>query len=225
MSSLAVDNVIVSLFGLILANAAIKKSPLIIPRKEDIGEKAPEKKVRLLAPGASYLYLGAERETARKTFCGLVLAGKEGLWITRKRPNEARKRYGLVKTPFIWLTGAAVEGEVCISPGDTGKLSTALVGFIGAAKEFVILFEGIEYLHSNTGFQNTLRLCHFLNDKAMGHNGIIMLSVDPAAFSPTEMAMLASEAAEVFGERSGREAGSDAAGKAGPQGAGERPGE
>jgi hypothetical protein len=190
----ALFTVVGSLLGLVLSNAAITRSILIVPQKEEPTVEAP---IETLARGATYLYLG-DKEPPRELFARLAKSGREGLWITRKHPREARERYGLVKTPFIWLTGNKVEGEVCLDPREFGALSAVMVNFIGKAKDFVILFEGLEYISTTASFESTMRLVQFLNDKVMSANGILMVLLSPEVFKPNELALLSSEAAQVF---------------------------
>jgi hypothetical protein len=193
----AVYSIIGSLLGLILGNAALKRSTLIVPQKET---RTVERPVELLRPGATYLFLGDKKNQARELFALFLKDGREGLWITRKHPCEAREMYGIVKTPFIWLTGAREDGEVCIDPRELGILSRSVMGFIGNAKDYVILIEGLEYLYSCNGFESVLRLIQFLNDRVMTTKGILMMGMSPAAFKENEVALLKSEAAQVFEE-------------------------
>jgi hypothetical protein len=190
----ALFTVVGSLLGLVLSNAAITRSILIVPQREEPTVQAP---IETLARGATYLYLG-DKEPPRELFARLAKSGREGLWITRKHPREARERYGLVKTPFIWLTGNKFEGEVCLDPREFGALSAVMVNFIGKANDFVILFEGLEYISTTASFESTMRLVQFLNDKVMSANGILMVLLSPEVFKPNELALLSSEAAQVF---------------------------
>jgi hypothetical protein len=190
----ALSFVFTSLISIVLGYAALRGSLFIVPQREEPTVEAPEE---TLARGATYLYLG-DKEPPRELFARLAKSGREGLWITRKHPREARERYGLVKTPFIWLTGNKFEGEVCLDPREFGALSAVMVNFIGKANDFVILFEGLEYISTTASFESTMRLVQFLNDKVMSANGILMVLLSPEVFKPNELALLSSEAAQVF---------------------------
>jgi archaellum biogenesis ATPase FlaH len=87
---------------------------------------------------------------------------------------------------------------MCIDPHNLARIVASIMGFIGAAKDYVILLAGLEYLSSNSNFKDTLSFVQFLNDKMMGSNGILLISVDPVAFQKSDVAMLRSEAAGVF---------------------------
>ena len=222
ISSLAVSLVIASLFGLILADATLKKRPIIVPQREDSPKEGKDDKTEfghLLFRGNTYIFMGKRQEEAHTTFADMVSGGScqfrnqgarfsgiyssEGLWVTRRPPAKARKEYGLVKTPFIWLTAAEIDGEVCIAPENSGRLSKALTDFMAAAKNFIILLEGMEYISSKLGPKTTLTLVQFLNDKVMTARGILIIALDPAAFAPADIALLSSEAAKVFRDEEG----------------------
>jgi len=197
----AVPIVFQSLVGIALAYAVMRECPLIVPQREQgTGETPPEKK---FLPGSTHLCLHRDREMARKAFASVVKSGVQGLWVTRKNPRDGRTAQGLVNTPFIWLTSATVEGEVCIGPSDTGRLSKVFIDFLGAVKDYIILFEGLEYITSNIGFKGTLNVLQFLNDKVMSSQGVLLVALDAGAFKPEEMALLRSEASAVHDESDG----------------------
>ena len=204
-SSSAIFLLLSSLLGVVISFAVIKKSPLIIPQKEVAvrQEEEPEAKketLPALRPGGMYLFAPEERETARRCLLAAVNEGKHGLWVTRKHPRDLRKAYGLVKTPFIWLTSAKTEDVTCLDPKEITRLTQYMTSFISdAASGYVILLEGLEYIYATTGFQSTLRLLHYLNDKVMTTGGILLLSPEPATFQPSEYAILQSEAGKTFG--------------------------
>jgi hypothetical protein len=185
-----------SLVGVALAYIVMKKSPLIVPHTED---RVLEGQVTILGPGGTYLFL-REKERARELFALYLKSGKEGLWITRRPPREARELYGLVKTPFIWLTSVSVEGENCIDPSEFGQLSSAVTLFVRKARECVMLIEGLEYLTTKVGFPTVLKFIQYLNDRMMSTGGILMVGTTPQAFEAHDLALLKSEAAQVFEE-------------------------
>ncbi|MEM2869949.1 MAG: DUF835 domain-containing protein [Thermoplasmata archaeon] len=185
-----------SLLGLVLSRASLMKSDFIMPRKE---KTVVERAVSMLSPSGTYLFLN-ERGQARELFGLYVKTGMPGLWVTRRPPHEARKTYGLVETQFIWLTGKCVPGEVCVEPRDLGRLGRLIGTFMESAERYIILIEGLEYLSASVGFSSLLSLIHLLNDKVMSGGGILLLGFDPKAFKDSELALLKSEATQVFEE-------------------------
>jgi hypothetical protein len=182
------------LLGFVFSNAARKKSLFIAPESETPVLDEP---LRLLSPGATYLFL-REKEEARELLVLYLKSGRPGLWVTRRPPREAREMYKLDRTPFIWLTSSAVPGENCLDPGDFGPLGTAITSFTRDAKDYLILIEGVEYIMTKTGFNTVLKLVQFLNDRVMSTGGILMLGLNPNAVKGNELALLKSEAAGVF---------------------------
>ncbi len=178
-----------SFLGILLCSVVLKRSVLIIPQHEEFVSMIHSGPLR---PGKIYLVLRDEIK-AREFFVQAIRSGRQGLWVTRKRPDEARKIHGLVKTPFIWLTGISTDGENCIDPNELGRLTTAITWFIKDATDSIILLEGIEYITSKTGFSTVLKLIQILNDRVMSSGGILLISLNPSAFKPEEMALLESE--------------------------------
>jgi hypothetical protein len=201
LSTVPLSFVSTSLISIVLGYAALKGSPLVVPQTEvrsktdGVGPCAAAFKPRTV-----HLCLVSDRTVSRKRFATLVKNGMLGLWVSRRPPKELRDEYGLVRTPVIWLTGNAVEGEVCIPPGETAKLSKAFSDFIAATDDYIILFEGLEYISSTIGFKPTLNLVQLLNDRVMGSRGSMIIWLDPRAFRDEEVALLRSEATEVHEE-------------------------
>jgi hypothetical protein len=198
LSTVPLSFIFTSLISLVLGYAALKGSPLVVPmtevrsRTDGDGPRAATFKPRTV-----HLCLIGDRTVSRRRFSTLVKNGTLGLWVSRRPPKELRDEYGLVRTPVIWLTGNAVEGEVCIQPADTAKLSKAFSDFIAATGDYIILFEGLEYISSSIGFKPTLNLVQLLNDKVMGSRGSMIIWLDPKAFREEDLALLRSEATEV----------------------------
>ena len=197
----AIPLIFQSLTGIALAYAVMWECPLIVPQTEPGAAPGPSRPV--FTPGSMHLCLHRSRGAARAVFASMVRNGAQGLWVTRQSPGQGRAGLGLVNTPAIWLTGTPVEGETCVGPAETARLSKAVIDFLGAAHDSVILFEGLEYIVSNLGFKGGLNLLQFINDKVMSSKGVILVSVDPDAFRSDELALLRSEATESHEEGDG----------------------
>ena len=201
LSTVPLSFISTSLISLVLGYAALKGSPLVVPQTEVGSKKEGDGPCgAAFKPRTVHLCLVSDRTVSRKRFSTLVKNGTLGLWVSRRPPKELRDEYGLVRTPVIWLTGNAVEGEVCIPPGETAKLSKAFSDFIAATGDYIILFEGLEYISSTIGFKPTLNLVQILNDRVMGSQGSMIIWLNPGAFRDEEVALLRSEATEVHEE-------------------------
>jgi len=142
--------------------------------------------------GMSYL-IGDGDDDAVDRFIQAVHGGRQGLLITRKNPSHFRKRYRLEKTPMIWLTSNTVNGEVCIDPTKIPTLTNAIVNFIKQSERGIVLFSGLEYLTAQNGFKAMLNLLYLLNDKVMIGETILLVDVNPKAFTEQEINIIRSE--------------------------------
>jgi hypothetical protein len=143
-----------------------------------------------LQPGACYLSRERKSEKAFEIFTDLVTHGLQGLCVSRARPEAVRERYGLRKTPVVWLTQNVDPVEKCISPTDMPRLHFVISDFLDKAEDSVILLEGLEYIITHNSFPSALKLIQLLNDRVMMHRSRLILPVDPQAVGEKELALL-----------------------------------
>jgi two-component system cell cycle response regulator len=110
--------------------------------------------------------------------------------VTRTRPETVRERFGLRKTPLVWLTQNADPVEKCISPTDMPRIHFVISDFLDKAEDSVILLEGLEYIITHNSFPSALKLIQLLNDKVMLHKSRMIVPADPAAVGDKEWALL-----------------------------------
>jgi hypothetical protein len=111
-----------------------------------------------------------------------------GMAVTRQHPDLVRQRYGLGDTPIYWLATRA--GQGVISPTNLGILTQTMVKFIQEHPNGVMLLDGLEYLVSNNDFNKVLRAVDQVNDHLSQSGSRLIISVDPRAFEPRELALL-----------------------------------
>jgi len=143
-----------------------------------------------LQPGALYISRERKSEHAFEIFTDLVTHGLQGLCVSRLRPETVRERYGLRKTPIVWLTQNAEAGEKCITPTDMPRVHFVISDFLDKAEDSVILLDGIEYIITHNSFPSALKLLQLLNDRVMTHRSRLLLPVDPVAVGEKELALL-----------------------------------
>jgi len=140
-----------------LVTTALETASLSVePTREDY--KAREAKYKL-EYGSNYLVVD-NIELAYDMFADTIMTGTEGLCITRKLPRKLRERYGLKRTPIVWLTGEKVEGERTLN--SLQDLSILISNYVEKSEKPLILVDGIEYLASHQGFDSVY---HFLQAK------------------------------------------------------------
>ena len=142
-----------------------------------------------------YIYLAEEEQPIESIafFRELVERGAPGLCISRQRAEKFKTIYHLEKTPHIWLTRNKVSDENCIGPDELTKLRKTLENFIEKAEHGILLFDGLEYLVAQNGFETVLKFTHSLNDVIMLRNSLAIWVMDPLALDTRELHILRKE--------------------------------
>jgi archaellum biogenesis ATPase FlaH len=116
--------------------------------------------------------------------------GRRGYCVTREYPLKIRTKFNLGDTPVVWLSNIGKEN--CIRPKDLEKLSFSLEQFL-AAKDVIILLDGLEYLITNNNFLTVLRFIQSLRDQVAINHSILMMAVNPSTLDPHELNLLEKE--------------------------------
>jgi hypothetical protein len=133
--------------------------------------------------------------SAMELFADLVTHGTLGFIITRHYPQKLRDRYGLMKTPMIWLSRDQ-SGSGVISPVDLAEISHIVKEFISSSKDAAVLIDGFEYLIMHNSFNEALELIQSLNDVAVQSGSRIIVTVDPLAVTEQQLHLLLTELME-----------------------------
>ncbi len=137
------------------------------------------------------IYITGKQSLAYETFSKIVLAGSEGLCVTREYPSKVRKKLGLEKTPIVWLTGEASPNEHTI--GSLQDLSITLGDFLQKAEQPILLLDGFEYLITNNTFESFLKFLQIIRDRVQSHNAIVLAPLMEKAFEPRTLGLIERE--------------------------------
>jgi hypothetical protein len=164
----------------------------VTPAAEDMSQS---KQRYQLATGTSYLIAGSAQHSSLRgveVFTDLVTHGVMGFCATRDYPQRLRQKYGLMKTPMVWLTQEkAVEDG--IHPADLAELSHMIKDFISRGGDTVVLLDGLEYLILHNSFEDILKVVQGLNDVVVQHESRLLVTVDPSALSEQQFHLLSRE--------------------------------
>lgn len=130
-------------------------------------------------------------EVGYTIFANEIGKGSSGLLITRTHPDYIREKFGLLKTPMIWL--ASHPGPDRIHPSNLAILEHAIIEFIQKADGPVIALEGLEFLITNNSTQEVMKLFYNIKDEIISSGGKLILTLDPATMSDNELALLERE--------------------------------
>lgn len=141
-----------------------------------------------LRKGFGYIIKETKPDKSFEMFMDQVTHNIQGLCITREHPGIIRKKWGLEKTPIIWLSNQL--GRVYVNPTNIGILSDTIIRFIEKSGDSVIMVDGIEFLIVNNDFEKVLRMVHHIAEATMEYKSRLIISVDPRTLDVRQMALL-----------------------------------
>ena len=112
--------------------------------------------------------------------------GSAGLVISRTYPDEIKERYGLERTPVIWL--ANQPGQDRVEPGNISIIENMISDFIRKTDGATIMLDGIEFLISENDTADVLKMLYSVADEATIGNAVIIIALNPCVLEPSEIA-------------------------------------
>ena len=154
--------------------------------------------MEIVKKGQSYLINEEKPEKSNEIFVNLVTHGVHGLYITRRHPKEIRDKYGLKRTPIIWLTHEKISAHEKISenhidPTDIVELSHTIKEFIKKTTNGVVLIDGIEYLITQNEYKEILKFIQSLDDSIAISGSRLIIPIDPSTLTKQQFHLLKRE--------------------------------
>jgi hypothetical protein len=177
---------ILELYAELVSSFMIEKPVAVTP----VLESKIAERMSGLESGQMYL-VKKDPAKAFDVFAGTVFSGYEGLCVTRMYPPKVRTKYGLEKTPIVWLTSEASEGEKSVH--SIQDLSIMIGDYLVKAEKAVVLIDGFEYLITNHGFESFLKFLQIVKDRLQRQNAILIAPVLEQALAPKELALIERE--------------------------------
>ena len=140
--------------------------------------------------GSQYLVKN-DPEKAFELFTHRVLSGVNGLCITREHPAKVRRRFGLERTPVVWLTAERIEGQQTVD--SLIDLSILIGNFLQRVKRGIVLLDGFEYLITNHGFNSFIKFLQFIRDRFERSNSILIAPLLEEALDMKEARLIERE--------------------------------
>jgi hypothetical protein len=168
------------------------RSLVVYPIKEIIGMNKAKPFSEKLETGHSYIFLLDKADRTFDIFATYVKDGYHGLCISRYFPMKIRKKYGLEKTPMLWLSHTDSE-ESHLDPSNLGVLTNILRDFFNKTEKGIVLLEGLEYLIIQNGFDTVLRFIQYLNEHVVTNKVILVVPFNKESIETRELALLKSE--------------------------------
>jgi hypothetical protein len=83
-----------------------------------------------------------------------------------------------------------------MKPDNLTGLGATLGKFLSQTNGGLILLDGVEYLMTRNGYEAVLKLIHFLNDKVMTSDCMVLCSIDPLTMEDRQYRILLTEMKE-----------------------------
>ena len=162
--------------------------------KQDVVDAIPvDIKVPLvfkLAQGGAYL-LKEEKPTKGYELLGNSISyGDRGLCITKLPPKKVRERYGLEKTPIIWITFEGVKYEKKINPMQLDKLLRAIFEFVTIPGKSVIFIDCFKEIGMVNGFEQVIKNLIEIKGLCKENSASLLLSINPIMFDEKQMQII-----------------------------------
>lgn len=141
-----------------------------------------------IKPGNFYLLPERKAEKIFAVYKLIVEAGKKVTCVSRIHPDHLNEDFGIPHEDSLWLSNTV--GERNVNPLNVGILTDRLIRYFEESEDRVVLFEGLEYLVMQNDFGKVLRLVNYLYESVAVTKNIIIVSLDPRAFSAKELAFL-----------------------------------
>ncbi len=148
-----------------------------------------------IRPGNLYLFKTRESERMLGFFPHFENSQIPVLCVTRFHPDRLREDFGVPQEKALWLSNTV--GARNVNPQNVGILTDHLIRFYESAAGSVVLFDGLEYLLAQNDFNKVLRFVNYLYEAVAVNKGILILTIDPRAFSTKELAFLERNAVPV----------------------------
>ena len=179
--------------GLIIAFSVLNFKLFILEPSKDEKKvvELPEPIETTLKRGQCEMIESKRSDIAYRMFISSVAGGNQGLMITRVHPDQIKEKYGLVKTPVLWL--AQQPGPDRIDPSSLSLLQHTIVEFLQRGTESIILLDGIEYLVSNNSAEKVQKLMYTIRDAVVMSGAKLIVPIDPEVLDKKDLALLERE--------------------------------
>lgn len=148
-----------------------------------------------LQAGNLYIIMGKRPDRAFDLFKSIKGGGREAMVFARMHPERLEKDFGIPREAVTWLSNS--NGPGIVNPQSVGILTDNMVRLYEKDTGPTIIFEGVEYLMTQNDFGKLLKMINFLYETVAVHQGTMVITLDPQAFSEKELAYLTREAVVV----------------------------
>jgi archaellum biogenesis ATPase FlaH len=181
---LGIGSIYTVIMGIFAAYAIMKYKLLII--EPTFEEFRPPKEEFILPEGHNNLVESNDSSYAYNAFRNIV-SDTPGLCITTTYPEKIRRKYGLEKTPIVWISKTPL-GETTFKPSDLNfEVSQTATKFMRDNPKTSVLFDDLEYFIEVAGFDDVIRFVKILTDVGSSNNSTVVVPINPNATKEREL--------------------------------------
>lgn len=136
--------------------------------------------------GEAYLLETDDKRYPFELFKSLTKT-RPGLCITRERPDNMKKRYGLQGVDFGWLSDSGHPSS--IGSDELDVLGMTVKRFI-SEEERVILLDGLDYLLSNNSAETVIKLLISLDQQISKYSSVLLTVLDRSELEREDLNLL-----------------------------------
>lgn len=184
---LGLGSVYTLLWSVFLAFAIVRYRYLVIEPVMEPSAAGPTP--HPLARGLNYLVLEPGRASGMGAFREIVSA-TPGLCVTGLAPPRVSERFGLERTPILWITNVS-SGERILRPQSLDfELIHTILKFLRENPGTAVLLDDLDYLASVNGFEAVARFLKRVANQASASGGTVIVTAGHGSFSPEQVAVL-----------------------------------
>jgi len=175
------------LWSIFIAFAVARYRYLVIePVMEPRAARAPRHR---LERGLNYLVEENGRSAAMGAFRDIV-SMTPGLCVTGLLPARVAARFGLERTPILWIT-TTTNGERTVRPSALDfELIHTVIKFLRENPGTAILLDDLDYLTTLAGFDAVARFVKRVANQASAVKGTVIVAAGHGTFAPDQIAVL-----------------------------------
>ncbi|HYT01237.1 MAG TPA: DUF835 domain-containing protein [Thermoplasmata archaeon] len=184
---LGLGSVYTMMWSIFIAFAVARYQYLVI---EPVVESRPSRAAKhRLELGLNYLVVENGRSAAMGAFRDIV-STTPGLCVTGLAPTRVAARFGLERTPILWVTTASNEERTVRPNALDFELVHTVVKFLKENPGTAVLLDDLDYLTILAGFDAVARFLKRVANQASASRGTMIVATGVGTFSPEEVAVL-----------------------------------
>ena len=148
--------------------------------------------------GHTYLVKELRPDYSLNIFVKALQEGHRGLLICRTpHPKELQSSWAGLPPPSVYWLSNSPSNVPTLDPKNSAGVYSCIINHLredcSAGVTSIILFEGIEFLISQSDFKSVLRLVQQVNEAVVNSGARMIVALDPETFDARELKLLARE--------------------------------